>query len=123
MIIDGCITFFYYNNLEEASNFYQKIMGFKKVLDVDFAQLYKIFDNVYVGLVDGERGSIKPSEKKSVMLSIFVDDVDAWYEKLKEKGLEINPPEEPGYLKMKVLIFKDTEDYAIELLQWQEKPF
>ena len=123
MIIDGSITFFYYNNLEKASNFYQQILGFKKVLDVDFAQLYRIFDNVYVGLVDGKRGSIKPSDQKSVMLSIFVDDVDSWYEKLREKGLEINPPEEPNYLNMKVLIFTDTEGYVIELLQWLDKPF
>ncbi|MCK4399697.1 VOC family protein, partial [Candidatus Bathyarchaeota archaeon] len=55
--------------------------------------------------------------------SFFVDDVDEWYNILKDKGLELYPPEEPDYLKMKVLIFKDPEGYTLELLQWLKKPY
>jgi lactoylglutathione lyase len=121
--IDGSITFFYYDDLGEASRFYDETMGFEKVLDVGFAQLFKVYDNVHVGLVDGSRGSMRPSEHKSVMLSFFVDDVDEWYNMLKDKDLDLSPPEEPDYLKMKVLIFKDPESYTLELLQWLKEPY
>lgn len=121
--IDGSITFFYYDALGRASRFYRDVMGFEKVLDVGFAKLFKVYDNVHVGLVDGSRGSMKPAENKSVMLSFFVDDVDEWYNILKDKGLDLSPPEEPDYLKMKVLIFKDPEGYTLELLQWLKKPY
>ena len=121
--IDGSITFFYYDDLVEASRFYGETMGFEKVLDVGFAQLFKVYDNVHVGLVDGSRGSMRPAEQKSVMLSFFVDDVNEWYNMLINKGLDLSPPEEPDYLKMKVLIFKDPEGYTLELLQWLKKPY
>jgi len=121
--IEGSIAFFYYDDLAEASRFYGETMGFEKVLDVGFAQLFKVYDNVHVGLVDGSRGSMRPAEHKSVMLSFFVDDVNAWYNMLKDKGLDLCPPEEPDYLEMKVLIFKDPEGYTLELLQWLKKPY
>jgi len=121
--IDGSITFFYYDDLVEASRFYGETMGFEKVLDVGFAQLFKVYDNVHVGLVDGSRGSMRPAEQKSVMLSFFVDDLKEWYNMLKNKGLDLRPPVKPDYLKMKVLIFKDPEGYTLELLQWLKKPY
>ena len=121
--VEGSITFFYYDDLDEASRFYGETMGFEKVLDVGFAQLFKVYDSVHVGLVDGSRGSMKPAEHKSVMLSFFVEDVEEWYLRLKERGMELSPPMEPDYLEMKVLIFKDPEGYTLELLQWLKKPY
>ncbi len=122
-VIEGSITFFYYDDLDAASSFYGETMGFEKVLDVGFAQLFKVYDSVHVGLVDGNRGSMKPAEHKSVMLSLFVEDVEEWYLRLKDRGLELNPPMEPDYLSMKVLIFRDSEGYTLELLQWLKKPY
>jgi lactoylglutathione lyase len=121
--VEGSITFFYYDDLDAASKFYGETMGFEKVLDVEFAQLYKVYDSVHVGLVDGSRGSMKPAEHKSVMLSLFVEDVEEWYLRLKDRGLDLNPPMEPDYLRMKVLIFRDPEGYTLELLQWLKKPY
>jgi len=121
--VEGSITFFYYDDIDEASRFYGETMGFEKVLDVGFAQLYKVYDGVHVGLVDGSRGSMKPAEHKSVMLSLFVEDVEEWYRRFKDSGLELSPPIEPDYLEMKVLIFKDPEGYTLELLQWLKKPY
>ena len=120
--IDGSITFFYYDDLEAASRFYGEVMGFSKVLDVGFARVFRVYGDTHVGLVDGATGSMKPAAEKSVMLSLFVDDVDQWYRKLTEKGLELNPPVEPEYLKMRVLIFHDPEGYTLELLEWIENP-
>ncbi len=121
--IYGSITFFYYDDLGEASRFYGETMGFEKVLDVGFAQLFKVYDNVHVGLVDGSRGSMRPAEQKSVMLSIFVDDVNEWYNMLKDKGLDLRPPEEPDYLLPPEVDKSADFGYTLELLQWLKKPY
>lgn len=121
--INGSITFFYYNDLANASKFYEEVMGFEKVIDVEFAHVFKIYDEVHVGLVDGSTGSMKPSDHKSVMLSMYVADVDEWCSLLRERGWDVPEPIEPDYLDMRVLIFKDPEGYSIELLQWLVKPY
>ena len=116
--ITGSITFFYYNDLKRASDFYANILGFKLVNDVDFAKVYHAGSGTHVGLVDGRRGSMKPTMENPVMLSLFVDDVNEWYTHLLSKGLILEPPIEPSYNPMRVLIFKDPEGYTLEFLQW-----
>ena len=120
---EGSITFFYYDDLEGASRFYEEVMGFEPVIELDFARVYQVCENVHLGLVDGRRGMLKPSIDKPVMLSLFVEDVDAWYRKLKNLGIDVEPPREPEYLKMRVMLFKDPEGYTLELLQWLKKPY
>ncbi len=119
----GSITFFYYNDLKKANTFYGEILGFQKVIDVDFAQVYKICEGVHVGLVDGERGSIRPSTEKPVMLSLFVENLDEWYQQIKNKGIDISEPKQPAYLDMRVSFLKDPEGYIIEFLEWLKKPY
>jgi len=122
--LEGSITFFYYNDLAKADEFYSEIMGFQTVIDVVFAKVFKISDGAHVGIVDGNIGSIKPTEDKPVMLSIIVDDADAWYKYLIEKGVDVEgPPKKPEYLEMKVFLFRDTEGYVLEILEWLNKPY
>ncbi len=116
--IKGSITFFYYDDLDRAASFYGETLGFKLVNDPGFAKVFHAGAGTHIGLVDGHRGSMMPAEEKSVMLSMFVDDVDAWYQKLKEKGLKLDPPTNPPYNPMRVFIFKDPEGYTLEFLQW-----
>ncbi|MCW4048961.1 MAG: VOC family protein [Candidatus Bathyarchaeota archaeon] len=124
MKIDGTITFFYYNDLAAAAKFYGDVMGFEPVIDVEFAKVYKVYNDVHVGLVDGKEGYIKAMEDKPVMLSYFSDDIDEWHRLLVEKEVEIEqPPTEQPYLKMRTMLFRDPEGYLIEILQWLVKPY
>ena len=122
--LEGSITFFYYNDLAKADNFYREIMGFETVVDVEFAKVYKISEGSHVGIVDGNLGSMKPTEDKPVMLTVLVDDADAWHKYLTEKGVDVQgPPRKAEYLQMKVFLFKDTEGYILEILEWLKKPY
>lgn len=122
--IDGLITFTYYDDLEKAEKFYGEIMGFELVIDVDFAKVYKVADNAHIGIVGGKKGSIKPTEDKPVMLTVVVNDIDAWYIYLKERNVDIfQPPETSSYLNMKTLLMKDPEGYVIEILEFLTKPY
>jgi lactoylglutathione lyase len=121
---EGLITFTYYEDLERACKFYGEIMGFEEVIDVDFAKVYKVAENAHIGLVDGERGSLKPSKDKPVMITVIVDDVEAWHRHLVENGVEIDqPPKESPYLRMKTLLFRDPEGYVVEILEFLAKPY
>jgi len=121
---EGLITFTYYDDLDRACKFYSEVMGFEEVIDVDFAKVYKVAENAHIGLVDGKRGSLKPSEDKPVMITVIVDDIDAWHRHLVESGVDIDqPPEEPQYLRMRTLLFRDPEGYVIEILEFLAKPY
>ena len=122
--LEGSITFFYYDDLVKADEFYNEIMGFETVVDVEFAKVYTISDGAHVGIVDGNVGSMKPTEDKPVMLSVIVEDADAWHKYLTEKGVDVaGPPKKPEYLDMKVFLLRDTEGYVLEILEWLKKPY
>jgi lactoylglutathione lyase len=122
--VEGLITFTYYNELDKAADFYGKIMGFELVIDVDFAKVYKVSGSSHIGIVDGKKGFLRAKEDKPVMISFVVEDIDAWYEHLLGKGVEIfQPPKEASYLRMKTLLLRDPEGYVVEILEFLEKPY
>jgi len=122
--IEGLITFTYYKDLDKAARFYSEVMGFEQVIDVDFAKVYRITGSSHIGIVDGNKGSIKPTEDKPIMISVVVHDIEAWYERLKEHGVDIfQLPQEASYLKMKTLLFRDPEGYILEILEFLKKPY
>jgi uncharacterized glyoxalase superfamily protein PhnB len=124
MEIDGTITFFYYDDLEGATEFYEETMGFEKVIDIPLAKVFRVHGDSHVGLVDGHTGYLKFKEDKPVMLSWFSDDIDGWHRHLKEKGVEIEqPPERQSYLEMRTMLFRDPEGYLLEVMQWLRKPY
>ena len=124
MRLEGTITFFYYDDLARATRFYEEIMGFKKVIDISLAKVFRVHGDSHVGLVDGHTGYLKHKEDKPVMLSWFSEDIDGWYEHLKAKGLEVEqPPMRQSYLEMKTMLFRDPEGYLLEVLEWLKKPY
>jgi predicted enzyme related to lactoylglutathione lyase len=114
--IDGLVTFLYYDDLERATRFYKDIMGLKITVDQGWAKVLRLTDGANVGLVDGEKGSLRPSKDKPVMITILVPDVDAWYIHFKKLGVPTmsEPHDEPA-LKLRQFMLKDPEGYVIEI--------
>jgi lactoylglutathione lyase len=118
--ISGGLVFFYYYGIEDASRFYGETMGFELKLDRKWVKIYKISQDNHIGLVDASRGSHKPSEEKPVRLQVMVDDADAWFKYLKEKGVEI-PRKEPKVgetLKIKAFTVLDPGGYSVEICEY-----
>lgn len=119
----GAITFFYYKDLAKAAEFYEKVMGFRLVQDQNWAKIYMISEAAYVGCVDGGRGYHRPSDDKPVMLTVVVDDPDAWYRHLKKHDVQtLNEPHDNEELKLRVFLLRDPEGYVIEIQKFYE-PF
>ena len=118
--VEGVLTFFYYDDIEKASEFYRCVMGFERVMNKEWVKIYKILGGSHVGLVNGERGSHKPNPIKPVRLQIIVSDADTWFRYLKGKGLEIDrdAPHVGTEINIKAFSVKDPEGYTIEICEY-----
>jgi predicted enzyme related to lactoylglutathione lyase len=114
--VKGLIPWLYYKDLPKAMKFYENVMGFNMVVDQGWSKIYKIRDGAYIGLVDEKHGYHRAHEDKPVIICLNVFDADAWYDRLIEKGVEIEKqPQESERLKIKVFMIKDPEGYVIEI--------
>jgi len=94
------------------------------IMDRDWVKIYRVGSGGHIGLVDGKRGYLRPSKDKPVMLSIMVQDINAWHRKLTEKGVKTNhPPREADGIHMRGFLTWDPSGYVIELLEFLTKPY
>ena len=122
--IEGMITFTYYNDIEKAAKFYSETLEFESVMNRDWVKIFKVGKDSHVGLVNADKGYLKPQAEKPVMLSIFVEDVGAWYKMLEEKGVKTNhPPQKGTDIDMRGFLTWDPEGYVIEFLTFDTKPY
>ena len=121
--VDGLLTFFYYKDFKKAGEFYENIMGFKMVQDQKWAKIFQVAEKTFMGCVDGNIGYHKADPTKPVMLTVIVDDPDAWYEHFKANGIEtINEPHEDKEMNMRIFLLHDPEGYVIEIQKFHD-PF
>jgi catechol 2,3-dioxygenase-like lactoylglutathione lyase family enzyme len=82
-------AFFYYDELEEAWDFYTRVLGLRTVADYGFAKILQVAQTSFLTLVDAERGMHSTSEPKSVTLAIVTEEVEGWWEYLNGQGVEM----------------------------------
>jgi len=82
------ITFLYYSDLEPVAEFYESMLDLELVEDQGMAKIYRICGNAYLGIVDGTKGLFRPQRHSAVLLTLVVDDVQAWHDYLKGRGIE-----------------------------------
>jgi len=111
---DYAITFFYYDDLASVIPFYEQTMGFELVLDQGMARIYKIAENSYFGMVDGNRGHLQHQEKSAVLLTIVSQEVVAWHTRLTGLGVTgLSEVLTGRYCEH--FFFEDPAGYAIEI--------
>jgi catechol 2,3-dioxygenase-like lactoylglutathione lyase family enzyme len=83
------ITFLYVHDLETAVSFFEETMGFEVADDQGWAKIYRSGNESFLGIVSGEHAFKQPQPESAVLVTLVVDDVPAWYEYLKDKGVKI----------------------------------
>jgi predicted enzyme related to lactoylglutathione lyase len=118
--LEGTLTLFYYDDLKRAFNFYNEIIGFDFVADFGYFKIFKVIEGALLGLVDGQLGSHRTSPSKPVRLVVMVEDIDAWFKKIKAGGVETleDEPFTGKKMNLKGFTFEDPEGYTIELVQY-----
>jgi catechol 2,3-dioxygenase-like lactoylglutathione lyase family enzyme len=85
---DASITFLTYEDLESGIRFYGETLGLPLIEDQGWAKIYRISGSAYVGLVSARGRAPEKPVGSGVLLSIVlvdVEDVDAWYERLRDE--------------------------------------
>ncbi len=71
--------------------------------------------------MDRSRRSRKDVGDKSAGISCIVDEldhVDAWYERLKQAGVDAEPPIDGTETPVRSVQFSDPEGYPMEVFAW-----
>ena len=112
----AAITFFYYDNLNAATEFYEDTLNLELIDDQDWARIYRIHGDAYLGIVGGERGFCRTQERNAVLLTLVVRDVEAWYAKLVDRGVRIlREIETYEDIQVRCFFAQDPGGYAIEV--------
>ncbi|MFT5350826.1 MAG: putative enzyme related to lactoylglutathione lyase [Planctomycetota bacterium] len=111
----------YYKNLDAPRSFYKDLLGLESTYEDVWVSIYKLTPSSAVGLVlEGGTAYHKAKQDNAVMLSIGVEDVDAWYEKIQSaEGVKTlkeiyDHPKAP----IRAFLVEDPGGYTIEILQW-----
>jgi len=110
------ITFLYYNDLARAARFYEEILKLELCDDQGDARIYRVAEKAFVGIVDGAKGHCRAQETNAVLITLVADDVEAWYDYLKECGVKLlTEVKQPGGFPVKCFFFEDPEGYQYEV--------
>ena len=106
-----------YEDLEAGDHFYRVVLGLPLIEDQGWAKVYRLHGSSHVGIVEARRGSVEVPVGSGSLISIVVEDVDAWYEHLKnEPSIEIaGPPSVVADIPVTSFFLKDPAGYAIEI--------
>lgn len=117
------VPFFYYQDLPKAADWYENKLGLRKVTDRGWVVIFEITPSSYIGLVNATGGTFRPAEHKAAMLSIETQDVDAWWNHLKDvKGINITQGIEIGAHGMiREFRMVDPGGYVVEFYSWNKE--
>lgn len=121
--VEGSNVFLYYKDLKAATKFYQKTLGLELLADYQMATIFRIAGDSFLILVDAEKGMHSANEPKTVALALLTDELPAWWDYLKEAGVEIKysyKPKEGGPHDGFVAV--DPEGYLLEFELFKQHP-
>lgn len=119
--IDQQITFLSTYNLNVSTEFYEQKLGLELWLDQVTCRIYTVSGSGYLGLCQASEKLSPPTDKQSsVIFTLVTQQVDEWFEYLKERGVEF---EKPPTLNEKYNIyhcfFRDPDGYLIEIQRFE----
>ncbi|HHY89748.1 MAG TPA: VOC family protein [Chloroflexi bacterium] len=113
---EGAITFLYYKDLPTVARFYEEVLGLQLVIDQGWAKIYRAAGVAHLGLVDETRGYHRASPIKPVEITLLVDDVDAWYGRIRAMGVPtLSEPRTLDQIGVRMFLLQDPEGYVIEI--------
>jgi len=113
------ITFLYYKELAPVERFYGEILGLELVEDQEWAKIYRIGGNGFLGIVSGEKGFHRPRAQNAVLVTLVVDDVRGWYDYLDGRGVDLlTEVKEVEEIQVRAFFLEDPGGYTLEIQQF-----
>jgi len=103
--------------MEAGDQFYRVVLGLPLIEDMGWAKVYRIHGSANVGIVEVRRGPVEEPIGSGILLSIVVEDVEAWYERLRDEPsiVLLGPPAMVSDIPVRSFFFKDPAGYHIEI--------
>ena len=108
--IDAGITFLRVSDLKHSHRFYFDVMGLEMVVDQGGCRIYRLTDSAFLGICERQEpiGS-------NVIVTIVGDDVDGWYRRLTEAGVETDgQPRDNEEYRIYQFFAKDPDGHLLE---------
>lgn len=113
------ITFLYYDDLDSPAAFYGDILGLELVINQDMARIYRAAGQAFIGIVDAAKGYHPARKENSVVISLTVEDVNAWYETLAAVGIKIlTEPKIHERAPVRSFFLEDPGGYTLEIQEF-----
>ena len=117
--IDRLISWVYTPALDATAEFYTDKLGLECVHAAGGARIFAAGDGGAIGVCEAFADRVV--EPKGGMISLVVDDVDAWHARLLEQGVEIeSPPQRLERFGIYSFLVRDPNGYRIEFQQFLE---
>ncbi len=85
-------------------------------IDQGWAKIFRINENACVGLVDEKQGSLRATPDKPVLLTLVVDDVNAWHARLSQAGVAgLTEPKLHAGIGVYGFFCEDPGGYMVEI--------
>ncbi len=86
-------VFFYYADLEAATEFYQQVMGFRVAADYGFAKIMQVAPKSFITLVDETKGMHSASEPKTTAIALVTNQLDEWWDYIQTQDIAMRSTE------------------------------
>ncbi len=111
------ISWVYTEDLDKSASFYADVLGLECVRDVGGARIFATLEGAAIGVCRIYADRVV--EPRGGMISIVTDEVDAWYQRLLDKGADITqPPHRLEQFGIYTFFVADPDGYVIEFQQF-----
>lgn len=118
MKIDQQIVFIYVRDLVKSREYYLGLLGCKLLVDQGRCLIVRTSPGGYLGVCQKDGGG---SGSENLILTFVTDQVDAWYEKLINAGVQIEGgPKENQEFGIYHFFASDPDGYRLEFQQFQD---
>lgn len=131
--VNALVPNFYYEDLAAAREWYVDRLGFPVVVDIGWVVIVEIAPGRQLALVDGEKGTLSPTDEKGVLLVIETDALEEWYQYIRDiegidwyqygigfrEGVSLKHGilDHPQIEEFRIV---DPEGYILEFFRWKD---
>jgi len=106
----------YSDDIEKSREFYTHFLGMKLAMDMDWILTFVSKENATAQISILQNKKNEPLNNSAIFLSIEVSDIDSWYERAKNKKIEIVYPITDENWGVRRFFIKDPNGATINLL-------
>ena len=111
----------YYKSLDAPRNFYANVLGLEPTFEDEWVTLYRITSSSYVGVIlEGGTAYHRAQVDNAVTLSLVVDNVDSWFERIRRTPDLVILKEIYNHesAPIRAFLIADPGGYTVEVFQW-----